>query len=272
MDDTKRNKLNYLKNLQSVEGDLEIAKMVVSNDDAAVHYFLGEFSKPFLNYIGREIMKVEGCYVNGTLCYYPDISADYYTFIGAKFINQTEYFADNLIDKYNKDLSLNNLVETKLVPTWHKVALYKGIKNKGTKDARLYTYINTITVRYFITIKKKLEKNREEKIDDMLESQSVSILKDYDGFDEIILSDDDPRYKELKTAWDALKEKYRLILKYLVIENRKPLDIFDEMVQYIKTEIPPEQYTVKQKQDAMSLLKNRAKKHLRKLILKQRVK
>ena len=39
--------LNYLKKLQTVEGDLEIAKRVVNNDTITVNYFLGEFSFPF---------------------------------------------------------------------------------------------------------------------------------------------------------------------------------------------------------------------------------
>ena len=105
--------LNYLKKLQTVEGDLEIAKRVVNNDKPTVYYFLGEFSIPFLDYIGGEIMKLEGCYINGVLCFYSTISSEYYDFIGAKFIE-------------NK-------------PTWHKVSLYKGIKNKGEKEASVYT-------------------------------------------------------------------------------------------------------------------------------------
>ncbi|MBR5237700.1 MAG: hypothetical protein IKV26_03205 [Paludibacteraceae bacterium] len=236
--------LNYLKKLQTVEADLEIAKRVVSNDNQSVNYFLGEFSIPFLDYIGGEIMHLEGCCVNGILCFHSSVSSEYYEFIGAKFIKNQ--------------------------PTWHKVSLYKGIKNKGGKEARLYTYINTITVRHFINVKNKLDKNKEKSLDDMLETMSVSILKDYDGFDEILLEEDDSKYKELDVAWENLPKKDQLILKYLVIEDRNPLEIFDEMIQYIETTIPPEQYTRKQKQDAMSLMKRRAKHHLRMLIVEQR--
>ena len=236
--------LNYLKKLQTVEGDLEIGKRVVNNDKPTVYYFLGEFSIPFLDYIGGEIMKLEGCYINGVLCFYSTISSEYYEFIGAKFIE-------------NK-------------PTWHKVSLYKGIKNKGEKEARLYTYINTITVRHFINVKRKLDKNKEKSLDDMPESMSISILKEYDGFDEISLEEDDSKYKELEVAWEKLPERDQLILKYLVIEDRNPIEIFDEMIQYVETTIPPEQYTRKQKQDAMSLMKRRAKLHLRMLIVEQR--
>lgn len=240
--------LSYLIKLQNVEGDLEIAKRVVMNDKFAVRYLLDEFSRPFLDYIGGEIMKREGCYVNGMLCYYPSVSTEFFEFIGAKFIEG--------------------------VPTWHKVFLYKGIKNKGTKEARLYTYINTITVRHFIALKKKQDKNKEKSFDDMLESLTVSILKEYDGFDEISLTEDPKEYKELDIAWSKLPKRDQLILKYLVIEELDPLEIFDEMIQYVQTTIDPKQFTKKQKQDAMSLMKQRAKDHLRKLIVelkKQRV-
>ena len=236
--------LSYLKKLQTVEADLEIARRVVSNDKLSVNYFLGEFSIPFLNYIGGVIMQLEGCYINRELCFYSSISSEYYEFIGAKFI-------DN-------------------VPTWHKVSLYKGIINKGEKKARLYTYINTITVRHFINVKKKLDKNKEKSLDDMPEYISISILKEYDGFDEISLEEDNSKYKELDAAWEKLPERDQLILKYLVIEERNPLEIFDEMIQYVVTTIPPEQYSRKQKQDAMSLMKRRAKLHLRMLIVEQR--
>ena len=236
--------LGYLKKLQSVEGDLEIAKRVVNNNERAVIYFMGEFSNPFLDYIGKEIMKVEGIYINNVLCYYPAITGTYYEFIGAKFVD-------------NK-------------PTWHKVSLYKGVGDNNGKPARLYTYINTITVRYFVNLYKKMEKNREISMEDLLETTGVSILKDYDGFDEISLDDDNPMLDELNVAWEKLPEKDRLILRYLVIEERNPLEIFDEMIQYVETTIAPEQYNRKQKQDAMSLMKQRAKLHLRKLIVEQR--
>lgn len=236
--------LKILKQLQTVEGDREIAKRVVKNDVQAVHYFLGEFSIPFLDYIGKEIMKEEEYYINNEWHYYLNISGDYYKFIGAEFKD----------DK----------------PTWHKVSLYKGIKNKGTKEARLYTYINTITVRHFIALKKKKDKIKEKSFEDMFESVSISILKEYDGFDEILLKQDPQEYKELDVAWGKLPQKDQLILKYLVIEELNPLEIFDEMIQYVQTTIDPISFTKKQKQDAMSLMKQRAKKHLRELIIELR--
>lgn len=246
INDIEMSNLSYLKKLQSVEGDLEIARRVVKNEETVVQYFLGEFSIPFLDYIGGEIMKLDVSFINGSKCFYPCVVSEYYEFIGAKFFDGK--------------------------PTWHKVALYKGVKNKGTKEARLYTYINTITVRHFIALKKKENKNKEKSLDEMTESLNVSILKEYDGFDEILLSEEHNKRSELDIAWDILPKKDQLILKYLVIDEMNPLEIFDEMIQYVQTEIAPDLYTRKQRQDAMALMKRRAKAHLRDLIVKLRKK
>jgi len=245
--DIKEASLGYLRKLQSIEGDLEIARRVVENDKQTVNFFLDEFSRPFLDYIGGEIMKRDGVYVRDIFCYYPTVYAEYFEFIGAGFLEN--------------------------IPEWHKVSLYKGIKNNGGKDARLYTYINTITVRYFIAIKKKEDKKKEIVGDNLLETVDVNILKEYDGFDEIVFEEEMHRENvELKWAWGQLKKHEQLILQYLVIEGLKPLDVFDTMISYINTNLNPQLYSKKQKQDAMSLMKQRAKVHLRKLIIEFRKK
>ena len=104
----------------------------------------------------------------------------------------------------------------------------------------------------------------------MPESMSISILKEYNGFDEIWLAEEHEEYKELDIAWSKLPEKDQLILTYLVIQDANPLDIFDEIILYVDTKISPDQFSVKQKQDAMSLMKRRAKKHLADLIIELR--
>lgn len=245
--DIKEASLGYLRKLQNIEGDLEIARRVVLNDKQTVNYFLDDFSRLLLDYIGGEIMKRDGVYVHDTFCYYPTVSAEFFEFIGARFIGN--------------------------IPEWHRVALYKGIKNNGGKGARLYTYINTITVRYFIAVKRKEDEKKEIVGGDLLETVDVNILKEYDGFDEIVLDEETHRENvELKWAWEQLKKRDQLILQYLVIEEFKPLDVFDKMVSYINTDLEPQFYSTKQKQDAMSLLKQRAKDHLRKLIIEFRKK
>lgn len=229
--------LKYIKKLQSVEGDLEIARRVVKNDKAAVNYFIGEFSNPFLDYIGAEIMKRDGIYINGVLRHYPSICGEYYEFIGARFIGN--------------------------IPEWHKVDLYKG-KN----DSRLYSYVNTITVRFFVELRKKELKKEEFSFISLSENENISILLKYDGFDADSLENRET--SEIDWAWNQLPERDRLILQYLVIEERKAIDVFDLMIPYIKMTTSPDLLSVKQRQDAMSLLKQRAKNHLRKLIIKFR--
>lgn len=232
--------LRTLIKVQTIECDIELARRIVSNDESAVNYFLGEFSSALLNYIGRVIMNVEATYINGCSCYSYAVAGEYYEFIAASFVEG--------------------------VPTWHKVALYKGCKNKGMKEARLYSYISTITIRYFSDVRKKIKKKEAKSLENMPEFLSLSILKDYDGFDEIILEERNPMYAELSIVWKKLPKRDQLILKYLVIEDKEPLEIFDEMIKYVDTSIHVNQYTRKQKQDAMSLMKRRAKLHLRMLI------
>lgn len=244
MTDIRNLSLDYLKKQRCIESDLEIARRVVENDTAAVNYFLGDFSAPILDYIGKQIMNTPGCLVNGEVHYYMEHSGEYYEFIGAKFENT--------------------------IPTWHKLSLYRATQNKGGTEARLYTYVDVITVRHFIALKQKMDKNKWENLDDMPESMTISILKEYEGFDEISLAEEKEEYKELDIAWAKLPERDQLILTYLVVQDANPLDIFDEMIQYVDTKISPDQFSVKQKQDAMSLMKRRAKKHLCNLIVEQR--
>lgn len=235
--------IEYLKRLHTIDGDLELKRRIVENDKIAVDYFLNDFSIPMLNYIGKNIMREEGVYHDGKLCYYITIRADFYEFIGKNFINKK--------------------------PEWHKIDLYTGYNKKG-EECRLYSYINGITMRYYINEVKK-EKKEKDRIR-LLENDLTKILKDYNGFDEIILEETYNEESEVDWAWKRLSEKDQLILQYLVIKDRESLEIFDEMIKYIETKIPVELYTRKQKQDAMSLLKNRAKVHLGKLILQHRKK
>ena len=238
--------LGYLKKLQSIEGDLEIARRVVENDGQTVNYFMGIFSRPMLEYIGEKIMKYEGVYLDGTLCYYPSVSTQYYEFIGKSFKNN--------------------------VPTWHPVALYKGTRNKGDKDARLYSYINTITVRHFINQKKKEDKTKEkEKSEsDLIENMDLCILKEYEGFDEIDLDLHTEEENELMRAFRMLPEREQIVLQLTVMDEENSLEVFEELIPYLDTEKNPHTFNRKQRQDAVSLLKGRAKMHLRKLIIKLR--
>lgn len=242
--------LTQLNKQQTIDADLEIARRIVGNDSQTVDYFLGRFSQPFLNYIGNGIMRCQPMYVNGVACYYPMIASEYYEFIGAAFAND--------------------------LPTWHKIALYRGITNDGKRQARLYTYVSTITVRYFLKRKQKEDRAKEKMLKNnsvgMIENMDVSILLKYDGFDEIDLEKECKEESEFDWAWKQLSPKDRLILQRLVIEECEPVDAFDELIDFVDTQIPAESYTRKQRQNAMSLLKQRAKTHLRKLIVEYRKK
>lgn len=232
---------DVLKKMQNVNADLEIARRVVGNDSLVVTFFLKEFSSKFLDYIGKNIMCRPPVMVNGVYCYSPTVIAEYYEFIGAVFRDGK--------------------------PTWHKLELYKGTVS-NQRPARLYSYVSTISMRYFVKLKKKEDK--EKKHTDcsfcVIENIGPDILNKYSGFDEIELGEVCDTDTEIGWAWKHLPEKDRVVLKYLVMEERNSLDVFDELIQYVDSKIPPSCYTRTQRQNAMSLLKQRAKKHLRKLI------
>ena len=68
----------------------ELAKMIVSNETKAVHYYLTEIGLPIMKHIEFSIM-------------HRDITAEYYIFLSSPYDNQEEK------------------------PLWHRVDLYKGI-------------------------------------------------------------------------------------------------------------------------------------------------
>lgn len=93
----------------------------------------------------------------------------------------------------------------------------------------------------------------------MIENVGLDILNKYSGFDEIEIGEVCDTDTEIGWAWKHLPEKDRVVLKYLVMEERNSLDVFDELIQYVDSKIPPSCYTRTQRQNAMSLLKQRAK-------------
>ena len=231
---------DVLKKMQDVNADLEIARRVVKNDSLAVNFFLEEFSIKILDYIGKNIMCRPPVLVKGVYCYSPTVTTEYFEFIGAAFHDG--------------------------IPTWHKIELYKGTVS-DKRPARLYSYVSTISMRYFVKLKKKEDNEKKHANSSfcVIENVGLDILNKYSGFDEIEIGEVCDTDTEIGWAWKHLPEKDRVVLKYLVMEERNSLDVFDELIQYVDSKIPPSCYTRTQRQNAMSLLKQRAKKHLRKL-------
>ncbi|MDD6783821.1 MAG: hypothetical protein PUD79_04595 [Prevotellaceae bacterium] len=201
----------------------ELAKMVVSNDTKAVFYYLTEIGMPIMKHIEYSIM-------------HRDITAEYYMFLSFPYDKQAEK------------------------PLWHRVDLYKGI------NCLLSTYTSNITCRYFCKLSNK-EKRKLEKDGELLEYVDYeSLIRCESAFDE----EDDMQTKCVRKAYQMLSERYRLVLHYLVIEKMPALDAFPLLEQYIHprpkdgltSDEVKQSWTNKQRQDALSLLKGYALKHL----------
>lgn len=242
--------LDALKKMQSIDADLMIASRITAGDQQAINYLLGDFSAGFLDYIASAIMHRQPVCTGGAWHYYPTVTSEFYEFIGAAFVDGC--------------------------PTWHKIGLYSGIATRGQRQARLYTYVSTITVRHFVHLKQKEDRQNAMTAKNisatMHENADIDTLLKYDGFDEInpdTLCDEE---SEFDWAWNRLPEKDRKTLTCLVVEERDTLEAFDLLAEYIDTDTPTSAYTRKQRQDAMSSMKRRAKKHLRQLIVEYRKK
>lgn len=201
----------------------ELAKMIVSNETKAVHYYLTEIGLPIMKHIEFSIM-------------HRDITAEYYIFLSSPYDNQEEK------------------------PLWHRVDLYKGI------NCLLSSYTSNIACRHFCKLANK-EKRISEKEGDLLEYVDYEFLI---RCESISNEEDNSQMQCVRKAFQMLSERYRLVLHYLVIEKMSALDAFPLLDSYIHprpkdgltSDEVKKAWSSKQRQDALSLLKGYALKHL----------
>ena len=145
-------------------------------------------------------------------------------------------------------------------PLWHRVDLYKGI------NCLLSSYTSNIACRHFCKLANK-EKRVSEKEGELLEYVDYeSLIRCESIFDE----EDNSQMKCVRKAYHMLSERYRLVLHCLVIEKMSALDAFPLLESYIHprpkdgltSDEVKQSWTNKQRQDALSLLKGYALKHL----------
>ena len=72
---------------------------------------------------------------------------------------------------------------------------------------------------------------------------------------------------KLKTALLKLPYREQLIIKLMIMDNASGLEAFEDLKPYLRSKIPFTDWSDKQKQDAMALLKGRALKHLKQLLV-----
>lgn len=212
-----------LKNDTNYDANKELAELVVSNEARAVHYYLTEIGMPIMKHIEYSIM-------------HRDVTAEYYMFLSFPYDKQAEK------------------------PLWHRVALYKGI------NCLLSSYTSTIACRYFCKLANK-EKRAAENEGELLEYVDYeSLIRCESTPDE----EDNSQMNCVRKAYQMLSERYRLVLRYLVIEKMSALKAFPLLESYIhprpkdglSSDEVKRSWTNKQRQDALSLLKGYALKHL----------
>lgn len=202
----------------------ELAHRVVCNYGTAVNYYIGVLSLPIINHIERKII-------------HRDILSEFYEFLCNPFNSETKK------------------------PEWRKVSLYKG------ETSRLDTYTSVITTRHFCKIASKEKEIRE------CEAEWIDYV-DYQSLLDCTSDDDSIEITPGSKAWKArkvfesLSERDQLILSTLVIGKQSALEAYPALEPYIKPRAKENktsdeikaQWTDKQKQDALSLIKGRAVK------------
>lgn len=215
---------------QNIFAEHEFVRRISNNAKQEVQYFLNEYSIPMLNSIGKDIHADVTVDTSGEILYYRSLMAPYYFFISARNLE------------------------------WHKLCLFK---NKD--DASLTSYLSCITSRFFRREKMKENNNSLNKNSiSVQENEDVAILLEQrEDIDETI----DPTLLSLALkAKDRLPdERDRKVIELLIMDDTDTLDAFEELSAYIvpKKSPPIKDWDNKRKQNAVSLLKLRAKEHLR---------
>ena len=230
--------------LNDIDGDLTFVKRVMANDRGAVFYFLETYSKPLLEYIGRNILKMMPLpvynprqnkvpeleqfdeYSYGIGCY-----GMYYEFIAAKFGEE------------NKQ------------PQWDKLGYYAEHPR-----SRLYTYLSVITTRYFLKHHpdradgKWADDGDTSSYDENERLYLMLSLKLQDKDDEVVFSEE--MYQELEVARTMLKARDARIIELACFSDLTTMEIAQQMKDEFDSD--PSAMNRKELQTRISQWKNRA--------------
>lgn len=229
-----------------IETDMEFARRIAANQTDAVNYFLGDYSKPILDYIAVDIFHQSG-FDHGSPgnC----IQGEFYEFIAAPFAKGS--------DK---------------LPEWRKVAQYEARNGK-----RFFSWIGYITRNHFIEIKKKFVKKNECSL---LEFADYAALITCNNYNEAIVQCPPDVCSRLQAALNSLSQQDRCVLQCLVMGKMHWTQAFEILRVYLNPLGPDKAWekwnfdekqqaidrcwTAKNRQDAMAGLKRRAIEHLAK--------
>ena len=119
----------------------------------------------------------------------------------------------------------------------------------GKNNSSLYTYLSNCAVHYFLKVRKK---NSRIVCVDMAECDVASLLDSFSA-------DKEEEYSMVWQAFGKLKERDRLLLREMVINERSALDVADEIWRFVRSaERDWRKSPVKRVQDTISMMKRRA--------------
>ncbi len=214
-----------------VEANLAFAGLVANGESINTKYFFGDYSFPILKWVIITLYAPKNKDIREVLYQF---TGDYYDFVSGP------------LDDNNR-------------PQWYQLTSYRG--DNGLK---LKTWLQSHGYQYFSKKKIKSDKqsSSESELIEFVDYEALLGLED--GNAEC--SDKDLSYRErLQRSWSTLSERDKNILHFLVIEKLHWEDAYDELNCYINPRegrAVMEQWSDKRKQDALSLMKARAIKHL----------
>jgi hypothetical protein len=219
--------IKLITNKKDINANIEFAHRVIDNNRDAVDYYLGYLTKPIVKYLSEKVM----------------------------FREMTGEFFDFISHPYN---------EKKGVFMWKPITYYSGKNN-----CSLRTYTSDIASRQFYKIRKQEKEinNSSQDIIEYYDYESLLFLSDttYSEEDEAL----DEMKRRLRIAFSKLTEKEKAAIQLLVIDKVSGLEAFDQLKKYLNPKLiasgEPDQWSAKEKQNRVSVLKGRALEKLLKL-------
>lgn len=215
---------------ESVPANLAFADLVVKDSDNGAHrrFFFNTYSVPVLRSIALTVysdVPVEEAVRS--------ITSQYYEFVSMPVIGGKAQ--------------------------WRQLTSYKGLNGM-----KLLSWLKLNAMRWFVKEKAKEERiaKNETGMLDFVDYASLISVEDHG----IGLSDkEQARHDRIARAWDALSDKDKDVLHFMVIEKLYWKDAYEELSRYItprEGRQVMETWSDKRRQDALAMMKARAIEHL----------
>ncbi len=174
----------------------------------------------------------------------PPIQPLHYYFFKVKCSSFLKYIAENVFDAECMESILGEFYEFLSCNNWHVLRSYKGKNN-----ASLSTYLSRCALHYFTKIKKN-DSNA-----DIYNLDNEEIVEQLNN----LTNDETNTDLRVWQAFAKLKERDRMVLQRLIIEERKSTDVADEMWKYVQSkEKNWRKLPIKRVQDTIAMMKRRA--------------